>query len=572
MITAVFGLLRTEKVKLLVLSICQFLTAALEVLALAFIGIFSFAITARITSQELDFNSQKIFSPFKSLLSNDSRTLIFVGIAAVSLLLLKTTLGIFLNRILNNHLAKITVRLSLQKLDEVEKVEYLWINKQKSAEFSYFLGQGINSDLKGMLLGAYTVISELIFIFSIFTFLAFTNFYLTLSVILLIVIFFASIYLSVSKKFKSLNNVEVSLLVKNQNFSAELFRSFKELLVSNNLRLYKAQMRKYRVEENTIRAKMQWLEQLPKYGLELVVLIFGIVILVVSALPSDAILGTTSIIIFSVALTRLTPSFLRLQGAFVLYEANKERVLASLEFFSGLQTSTSDIPKIEVFEKAEALPVVEFVDVDFSYDSERMIVESFSHRFEPGVVNCMIGESGSGKSTVLELVLGLFEPVHGQVYIDNIAPSAWRALNPDSVYYLPQEISILEASLFQNITMQSGTLQESDAEEIRKILNQVGLSNLANRHPEGLMAVLGTEIQLSGGERQRLGIARALFKKTKLLILDEPTSSLDEATERSIFEIFRDISRERTIILVSHSQLAAHYFPDSLINLQTRSK
>jgi ABC-type multidrug transport system fused ATPase/permease subunit len=161
-------LLRAEKIKLLVLSICQFLTSALEVLALGLIGVFSFAITARITSQDLDFTSQKIFSPFKAFLSNDSRTLLIVGITAVSLLLLKTILGIFLNYILNNHLAKITVRFSLQKLDEVGKVDYSWFNKQKSAEFSYFLGQGINSDLKGMLLGAYTVISELIFIISIF--------------------------------------------------------------------------------------------------------------------------------------------------------------------------------------------------------------------------------------------------------------------------------------------------------------------------------------------------------------------------------------------------------------------
>ena len=571
MITTVFSLLRTEKIKLLVLSICQFLTSALEVLALGLIGVFSFAITARITSQDLDFTSQKIFSPFKGFLSNDSRTLLIIGITAVSLLLLKTILGIFLNYVLNNHLAKITVRLSLQKLDQVGKVDYSWINKQKGAEFSYFLGQGINSDLKGMLLGAYTVISELVFIISIFAFLAFTNFLLTVSVIMLIMGFFVSIYFSVSRRFKSLNKIEVSLLVKNQNFSTGLFRSFKELLVSNNLSLYKSQMRQFRMEENATRAKMQWLEQLPKYGLELVVLVFGIVILVVSALPSDAVVGTTSIIIFSVALTRLTPSFLRLQGAFVLFEANKQRVASSLDFFSGLQTNAVHVPSVESYPGDNGLPIVEFVDVHFGYDSERKIVESFSHCFVPGVVNCVIGASGSGKSTILELALGLISPLRGSVFIDDVAPAVWRSLNPDSVYYLPQEISILEASLYENITMKSGTVRELDTEPIREILRKVGLANLTTYHTKGLMAVLGTEVHLSGGERQRLGIARALYKKTKLLILDEPTSSLDESTEISIFEIFREISQECTIILVTHSQRAAEVFPDSLIELQTRS-
>jgi ABC-type transport system involved in cytochrome bd biosynthesis fused ATPase/permease subunit len=330
-------------------------------------------------------------------------------------------------------------------------------------------------------------------------------------------------------------------------------------------------MRQFRVEENTTRAKMQWLEQLPKYGLELVVLVFGIVILVVSALPSDAVLGTTSIIIFSVALTRLTPSFLRLQGAFVLFEANKQRVASSLEFFSGLRTNAVQVPSIEFYPKGNGLPIVEFVDVHFGYDSERKIVESFSHRFEPGVVNCVIGVSGSGKSTILELALGLISPLRGSVFIDEVAPAVWRGLNPDSVYYLPQEISILEASLYENITMKSGSVQESDTESIREILRKVGLGNLASYHSKGLMGVLGTEVHLSGGERQRLGIARALYKKTKLLILDEPTSSLDESTEISIFEIFHEISQECTVILVTHSQLAAAVFPDSLIELQSRS-
>jgi ABC-type bacteriocin/lantibiotic exporter with double-glycine peptidase domain len=568
--TSVFGLHRTEKIKLFVLSVFQFLSSVLEVLALGLIGVFSFAITARLTSQDLDFTSQNILSPFRRFLADDTESLLVIGVIAVSLLLFKTALGIFLNRILNNNLANITVRISLEKLNEVEKVNYSWINRQKSAEFSYYLGQGINSDLKGMLLGGYTIVSELIFIFSVFTFLALTNFPLTLSIIILMIVFFALIYLSVSKKFKLLNQREVSLLIRNQNFSIGLFRSFKELLISNNLSLYKSQMRQSRIEENTTRARMQWLEQLPKYGLELVVLIFGIVILVVSALPSDAILGTTSIIVFSVALTRLTPSFLRLQGAFVLYEANKQRVKSSLDFFSGLRSNVTEAPSVDGSENDPGLPVVDFLGVDFEYESGKKIVENFSHRFEPGMVNCIVGASGAGKSTILELILGLISPSSGKVLVGNANPVTWRILNPDSAYYLPQEVALLESSLYENITMKSGGISESDLDSIQGILDKVGLADLVSYHPNGLMAILGTEVHLSGGERQRLGIARALFKKTKLLILDEPTSSLDEKTELSIFQIFREISKDCTVILVTHSQLAADFFPHSLIRINSR--
>ena len=84
-------------------------------------------------------------------------------------------------------------------------------------------------------------------------------------------------------------------------------------------------------------------------------------------------------------------------------------------------------------------------------------------------------------------------------------------------------------------------------------------------------AILGSEIKLSGGERQRLGIARALFKDTKILVLDEPTSSLDDESEEAIFSIFRDISDQCTMILVTHSQKAFEFFPESLISLNVRS-
>ena len=106
---------------------------------------------------------------------------------------------------------------------------------------------------------------------------------------------------------------------------------------------------------------------------------------------------------------------------------------------------------------------------------------------------------------------------------------------------------------------------------ILDVLEKVGLKDVIFRHPKRLDAILGSELKLSGGERQRLGIARALFKETKLLVLDEPTSSLDEESEEAIFNIFRDISDQCTIILVTHSQKALKFFPESLVPLNQRS-
>ena len=330
-------------------------------------------------------------------------------------------------------------------------------------------------------------------------------------------------------------------------------------------------MKDHRVSENMIRSKKQWFEQLPKFALELFVLIVGVVIMLVSTLPSNAIQGATSFVIFSVALTRLAPSFLRLQSAFVLYEASQSIVKSSSEFFTSLTENVSEIPLVQRSDIHFGLPTIEFSNVNFEYEPGQKVIDRLSCSLKPGKVNCIVGPSGVGKSTVLELALGLIEPTSGKILVGNIHPSAWRAANPNSTYYLPQETSILEASLYENIVMNKPSKNPSEYGSILDVLVKVGLKDVIARHPKRLDAILGSEIKLSGGELQRLGIARALFKKTKLLVLDEPTSSLDEDSEEAIFNIFRDISDQCTIILVTHSQKAYKFFPESLTPLSMRS-
>ena len=221
-------------------------------------------------------------------------------------------------------------------------------------------------------------------------------------------------------------------------------------------------MKDHRVSENMIRSKKQWFEQLPKFALELFVLIVGVVIMLVSTLPSNAIQGATSFVIFSVALTRLAPSFLRLQSAFVLYEASQSIVKSSSEFFTSLTENVSEIPLVQRSDIHFGLPTIEFSNVNFEYEPGQKVIDRLSCSLKPGKVNCIVGPSGVGKSTVLELALGLIDPTSGKILVGNIHPSAWRAANPNSTYYLPQETSILEASLYENIVMNKPSKNPSE--------------------------------------------------------------------------------------------------------------
>ena len=200
-----FVLTSRDKIKLAILSVIHFLNSVLEVISLGFIGIFSIAITARITGQEISLRSQTIFSPINQLFSNELSFLVLLGSGAIFLLLLKTFIGIYLNKLLNFNLGKITTRVSLEKLEEIANVKYNWIKRQKSTEFLYHLGPGINSNFMGKLLGFNMIIAETIFIITITMFLAIFNPVLTLIIGILFSVFFLVINQFLVKPFKVLN-------------------------------------------------------------------------------------------------------------------------------------------------------------------------------------------------------------------------------------------------------------------------------------------------------------------------------------------------------------------------------
>jgi subfamily B ATP-binding cassette protein MsbA len=182
----------------------------------------------------------------------------------------------------------------------------------------------------------------------------------------------------------------------------------------------------------------------------------------------------------------------------------------------------------------------------------------------------LVGSSGAGKSTLADLIPRFHDVTSGEILVDgvNIKDYSLHAIR-SLISIVTQEPILFNDTIANNIALGMETTDLSSIQQAAKIANA---DSFIQKKDSGYDTNIGDRgSKLSGGERQRLGIARALFKKTKLLILDEPTSSLDEKTEVSIFQIFRDISNDCTVILVTHSQLAADFFPHSLMRINPRS-
>ena len=162
------------------------------------------------------------------------------------------------------------------------------------------------------------------------------------------------------------------------------------------------------------------------------------------------------------------------------------------------------------------------------------------------------GPSGSGKTTLVDLLLGVLKPQAGEVLISGEAPERAMCLWPGAISYVPQEISIKNGSVRENVALGYGLSEIAD-EQIFLALEMASLHKFTSELVDGLDTQVGDKgTSLSGGQRQRLGIARAFFTNPKLLILDEATSSLDGDTEEQITSTISHLRGKATVILIAH--------------------
>jgi HlyD family secretion protein len=165
----------------------------------------------------------------------------------------------------------------------------------------------------------------------------------------------------------------------------------------------------------------------------------------------------------------------------------------------------------------------------------------------------IVGPSGSGKSTLIDIILGLIKPQHGDLKVDGeIINNKNNRIWQNTIGFVAQSIFLSEGTIAENVAF-GIPKSEIDQEQVLRVLKQAHLSEFLDNLGEGINTKVGERgVQLSGGQRQRIGIARALYHKAEVLVLDEATSSLDGITEKKIMKALQDLKNQKTIILIAH--------------------
>lgn len=266
--------------------------------------------------------------------------------------------------------------------------------------------------------------------------------------------------------------------------------------------------------------------------------------------------------LYAAAAFRLMPSVNRIIGALQAIRFSRASIILLTQEFNKFTHDDFETEERVEFEKS-----IHLNDVTFSHaNSTHIVFRKIDISFSKGDFVCIEGPSGVGKSTLIDIICGLLRPNSGVVNVDGKSIERSERQWQKNISYVPQSIFLLDETILKNIIFGSDS-DNVDINRLEMVVHVCGLKSLLDSLPDGLNAKVGERgARISGGQRQRIGLARALYRRSRLLILDEATSALDTLAENEILKNICSFSDDLTIICISHNS-AARNFANKVIRL-----
>jgi ABC-type multidrug transport system fused ATPase/permease subunit len=335
----------------------------------------------------------------------------------------------------------------------------------------------------------------------------------------------------------------------------EVFGSYSESVVRNRRDFYAREIGKLRFSLADVSAEASFMPYVSKYVIETTVILGAVTIGAIQFLLQDATQAIATLAIFLAAGSRIAPAVLRVQQSSVSIRGSIGAAIPTLDLIDSL----GNAPRFENIDDSVQLihngfdSTIELNSVSFTYPKgSKPAISEITLRVPAGSSIAIVGPSGAGKTTFIDVLLGVIEPDEGSILISGLPPLDAIARWPGAISYVPQDVVMTSGTIRENVAL--GYPAESVTDDlIISALKVAHLDEYVLNLPDGMNTQVGERgTKISGGQRQRLGIARAMFTRPNLLVLDEATSSLDGQTEASITDSIHDLRGSTTVVLIAH--------------------
>jgi ATP-binding cassette subfamily C protein len=389
--------------------------------------------------------------------------------------------------------------------------------------------------------------SEIVLIFALAILLLIVSPKLTVvSFIILFVFSFILNYLS-KKKLSILGEKRNKTYSKINNALIEIFNSFREIKIYSKSSFYLNNYREQNNDFSITQKKIDFFSSITRYLFEIIVVFFLYLIFLLNInFINVSLIPTLGLFAFS--FFRLYPSFTKISVLRTLLRTNQDsmRILYDIH-----KKNVSE----EIFNKNNIKfeSSLELKNVSFSYNNQRSILQNINLFIPKGKKIGISGKNGSGKTTLSNIILSLIKPLNGEMLIDskiNVFDNLYGYRN--MISFIPQNIFLLNDTVEKNITFNQDYL---DREKLNKVLVITQLEELIfDLKKRGKITIGENGNNLSGGQRQRIAIARAIYRDSEIVIMDEHTNSLDFKMEKEFIASSKEIFNNKTLIIVSHKK------------------
>jgi len=345
--------------------------------------------------------------------------------------------------------------------------------------------------------------------------------------------------------------------------------AIRDILLHNTQDIYSKEYHKAVLLLNRSNAENTFLNQVPRYLMEIVgMILIAILAYILSFKPGGLLSSLPLIGALALGAQRLLPMSQLLYASWANIASSRSSLIDILKLLE------QPLPKITTYESPipfDFMDEIRLDHVDFRYETRNsMILNNVNLIIKKGSQVGFIGSTGSGKSTMLDLIMFLLVPTNGKILIDgelidnNELRHAWQ----NNIAHVPQNIFLSEASVCENIAF--GVPKEMiDMSRVKRAAESAQIASFIESHPEKYNIFVGERgVHLSGGQRQRIGIARALYRKANIIIFDEATSALDGAIEEAVIDAIEKLDPNLTILIIAH-RLSTLRNCDTIIKLES---
>lgn len=471
--------------------------------------------------------------------------LIFILKTICSAILTKKTLSF-----LGYRSASVGVRLvSFLLHDRVD-----FVQSRPVQELTYAVNSGSSYTVLGVLGGLTKFFSDLILMIVLAIGLLLVDWKTALAVFIIFGLTGVLLTRVLHTQAKTFGSEFAALTVKSTESTMNSLKAIKEISIRGTSSYFGSQYSTIKFKLAKIEAQAAFQNMISKYVFEIVVVFSAFAISAILLFLNSPSRGAAIIAIFLASISRAAPAALRAQQTITQlhnYFGKIEPTLFLLRRYKNGEIEIS--PSSTKTSVNNFIPFIKASNIEFKYETGEFSIKQVSFLINQGDFVAVLGPSGGGKTTLIDLILGVHSLDAGALLISGLTSTSVVKQFPGFIAYVPQEITILPMSIRDNISLGYSRETTSD-EDCWRSLEIAQLDNFVKSLPDSLDQVLGDNgYGLSGGQKQRLGIARAIYTKPKILILDEATNALDAETAVSLSRSLESMKGEMTLIVIAHN-------------------